>query len=66
MTYHSDLDSPIWGAENIGKEVNLSSSKAYWCLEQGYLPGTKIGKRWVSTKRKLRAAINGDKPVEAA
>lgn len=62
----SDLDTPIWGAEAIGEIVNLPTSKAYWCLEQGYLPGRKVGKKWVSTKRQLLTAITGREPVEAA
>lgn len=62
----SDLDLPIWGAQAIGEVVNLPPSKAYWALEQGYLPGRKVGKKWVSTKRQLIAAVTGREPVEAA
>jgi hypothetical protein len=60
-----DLDLPVWGAQAIGEVVNLPASKAYWALEQGYLPGRKVGKKWVSTKRQLRAAVTGREPEVA-
>jgi len=62
----SYLDLPIWGAEAIGQVINLPPSKTYWALEQGYLPGRKVGKKWVSTKRQLIAAVTGREPVEAS
>jgi hypothetical protein len=60
-----DLDLPIWGAQAIGEVVNLPASKTYWALEQGYLPGRKVGKKWVSTKRQLRVAVTGREPEAA-
>lgn len=61
----TDLDLPIWGAQAIGKVINLTVNQAYWGLEQGHLPGRKIGRKWVSTKRELYAAVTGREPVEA-
>jgi hypothetical protein len=50
-----DLDRPIWGAAAIGAEANLTPRQAFHALERGHLPGTKIGAKWMSTKRRLRA-----------
>jgi hypothetical protein len=48
------MDKPIWGAAAIGAEANLTPRQAFYALERGYLPGTKIGEKWMSTKRRLR------------
>ncbi len=45
----------IWGAEAIGQEVNLTERQAFYALENGYLPATKVGKQWVSARSVLRA-----------
>jgi hypothetical protein len=50
----NDMDKPIWGAAVIGAEANLTPRQAFYALERGYLPGTKIGEKWMSTKRRLR------------
>jgi hypothetical protein len=54
MSEPNDLDKPIWGAAAIGAEANLTPRQAVYALERGYLPGTKIGEKWMSTKRRLR------------
>jgi hypothetical protein len=54
-----DLDTPIWGAAAIAEELRLDRHQAYYALGQGHIPATKIGRQYVSTKRRLRACING-------
>jgi len=55
----ADLDEVIWGAANIGREVGLDARQAFHALERGHLPGTKIGRKWASTRRRLRARFEG-------
>ena len=61
------LDIPLWGAEAIGREAGLIHQNGdvnfravYYALENGHLPATKVGKRWVSTRRRLRSVFAGD------
>jgi hypothetical protein len=51
----NDLDTPIFGARAIGEAMNLSEREAFWLLEKGHIPGTKIGRKWATTRRQLRA-----------
>jgi hypothetical protein len=48
-----DLDKPIFGVDNIAPIVGLSRRQTFHALERGYLPGTKFGRKWVSTLRRL-------------
>jgi hypothetical protein len=66
---HDDehLDRPLWGAEAIGREANLVDDdgevhirKTFYLLEKGLLPGTKIGRQWTSTPRRIRHALAGE------
>jgi hypothetical protein len=54
-----DLDKPLWGAAAIGAEIDKTASQTFHLLEAGYLPATKVGRQWVSTKRRLRQLIAG-------
>lgn len=56
----SDLDRPIWGVEAIAAAANLTRRQTYHALERGYLPASKIGRRWFTTPRRLRALFAGD------
>jgi hypothetical protein len=47
---HLDL---VWGAEEIGKAIKLSSRQAFHLLERGKLPAKKVGGRWVASRQKL-------------
>jgi hypothetical protein len=55
-----DLDRPLWGAKAIGAEIGRSERQAYHLLENGLIPGEKVGKIWVSTPRRLRGRILGE------
>jgi hypothetical protein len=61
----SDLDKPVWGVPAIAEIINRSTTKTYYLLEKGYVPGRKIGKLWTSTPRELLVTVNGREPVEA-
>jgi hypothetical protein len=59
MTTNADQDEVLWGARAIGKAVNRSQRQAFELLEKRILPGRKVGKLWVSTKRQLLTALQG-------
>lgn len=50
----------VWGAANIGREINVSPRRAFYLLERRLIPGRKIGDTWQSTRSELRAAMLGD------
>jgi hypothetical protein len=55
-----DLDKPIWGVEAIAAAANLTPRQTYHALENGYLPGSKAGRRWFTTRRRLLALFSGE------
>jgi hypothetical protein len=56
-----DLDTPLWGANEIARALNMSERRAFHLLEKRKLPATKFGKRWVSTRRQLlQSVLAGD------
>jgi hypothetical protein len=52
-----DLDAPIWGAEEIAHAIRRTTPQAYMLLEAGRIPARKIGKTWMTTRR--RFLVNG-------
>jgi hypothetical protein len=44
----------------IGAAINSNERRAHHMLENGLLPGTKVGKLWCTTKRKLLARVLGE------
>jgi hypothetical protein len=58
----SDLDTPIWGAGPSGVEIGLDRHQTYYALARGLVPATKVGRKYVSTRRRLRACIGGQQP----
>jgi hypothetical protein len=59
-TKEPSLFDPVWGARNIGKEINLGPRQALYLLEIGALPARKLGSRWVAERGKLREFFAGD------
>jgi hypothetical protein len=66
----SDLDRPLRGAEEIGREAgildehgNVDLDKVYYGLANGYLPASKYGRLWVSTPRRIRSIFTGEAPA---
>jgi hypothetical protein len=69
----NDLDAPIWGAKAFAQELNLYKTDkdtgesvlderaAFYIVESGRLGNavTKVGRRLVSTPRKICQAIFG-------
>jgi hypothetical protein len=54
-------DTPIWGAARIAREVGLDRAQAYHLLSRGLLPARRVGRRWVTTRDRLRQALTGDR-----
>ena len=54
-----DLDEPLWGAKEISKVIKRSERATFHLLQARLLPATKIGDRYVTTRRRLRQAILG-------
>lgn len=57
--HFDDLDRPLWGAQAIAREINRAPRAAYHLLEKGRLDADRVGGRWVSTPRRLRAQFAG-------
>jgi hypothetical protein len=55
-----DLDRPIWGVKAIAVAANLTTRQAYHALENGYLPASKAGRKWVTTRRRLGSLFDGE------
>lgn len=50
-------DAPIWGADGIAAELNISRRKAYHLLYSDLIDASKVGAHWVSTRRRLLGKI---------
>ena len=48
------------GCANIAAFIGLDERQTFHALQRGYLPASKEGKVWVTTKTRLRAHYNGD------
>ena len=55
-----ELDRPIWGVEAIAAAANLTPRQTYHALERGYLPASKAGRKWFTTRRRLRTLFTGE------
>jgi len=54
-----DPDAPIWGAAEIAIAICRPLRPTFHLLERGHLDATKKGGRWVSTRRRLCASLEG-------
>jgi hypothetical protein len=56
-----DLDKPIRGAERIGKEFDppLTKAQAFYHLKAGHIPADRMGRSYVSTRRRIRRMASG-------
>jgi hypothetical protein len=44
----------LWGVEAIATYIDRDVRPTYYQLQQGYLPGKKVGRIWTSSKSALR------------
>ena len=52
-------DDVLFGAQAIADELGLEQRKTFYLLERGYLPATKCGATWTSTRSRLRRFFDG-------
>jgi hypothetical protein len=50
-------DEKLIGAEEIRQALNpsLTLSQIFYGLEKGLIPASKLGRKWITTRRRLRA-----------
>jgi hypothetical protein len=48
-----DLDRPIWGCAAIAEIVERPTGQVFYMLNRGMIDATKVGKQWMTTKRRL-------------
>jgi len=67
MSENDDLDTPLWGAEAIGREAGIFDAhgsvdlrRTFYLLEKKLLPAMKVGRVWASTPRRLREFFAGE------
>jgi hypothetical protein len=65
MSENENLDRPLWGAEEIGREAGLIDKNgkvklraAFYQLEKGNIDASKVGDQWVSTRRRIRNSLS--------
>jgi hypothetical protein len=54
------VDDILWGCAAIAEAIGQSTRQTFYLLERGMIPGTKVGKRWCASRRKLLAALHGE------
>ena len=58
-------DKFLWGAKAIAEEIDAELRPTFHMLEQGYLPATKVGRVWMTSRSRLRQFFD-DKMAAAA
>ncbi|WP_028035029.1 hypothetical protein [Chelativorans sp. J32] len=56
MEQHTEEEPPldlIWGVERIAAFINRTPQQTYHMLSKGYMPGRRVGERWVVNRRDL-------------
>jgi hypothetical protein len=59
---NSNLDTPVWGAKAIGKAIDRGPRQVFHLLDCGLLDATKVGKTYVSTRRRLLKSLGVEVP----
>ena len=65
MTTDDNLDAPLWGAAAIAQEIESSIPTTYQLIYRKQLPVRRVGGRWCTTRRRLRAFFNGTEEAVA-
>ena len=53
------LDQPVWGCESIAEIIRRTPRQTFHLLKRGHLDASRVGGRWVSTRRRLLKHIVG-------
>ena len=54
------VETPIWGARAIAREIGKKPTETFYLLKIGALPAVKIGDSWVAYPSRLRARLRGE------
>jgi hypothetical protein len=54
-----DLDTPIWGAAVIAAEIGKTETQTNYLLLKRGIDADKVGRLWVTTRRRLRNQFGG-------
>jgi hypothetical protein len=52
-----DANTPVWGVREIARIIGRTERQTYHLLGQGHLDASRVGGRWVSTRRRLLKRI---------
>lgn len=50
----------IWGAKDIARVIGKPVRATFHLLESGQIPGRKIGRQWVVSRKQLAAHFEGE------
>jgi hypothetical protein len=56
-------DDLLWGAQAIADELGVDVRRAFYLLENNFIPATKTGATWTTTKTRLRRFFDGEMPA---
>jgi hypothetical protein len=54
-----DLDTPVWGAAAIAEIIRKTETQTNYLLIKRRIDATKVGRLWVTTRRRLRNQFGG-------
>jgi hypothetical protein len=73
MNNPDDLDRPLWGAAAIGRAAgitdrngNVNIQAVYHACKMGYLDVTHVGRRLVTTVRRVRKSLGAEIQTQKA
>ncbi len=55
-----NLDAPIWGAARIAAEIGKNETQTNYLLLKRRIDADKIGRQWVTTRRRLLNQFSGN------
>ncbi|WP_336741357.1 helix-turn-helix domain-containing protein [Aureimonas altamirensis] len=50
----------VWGATDIARFIGRSTRSTFYLLENGELPGRKVGGRWVASRSEIERFFRGE------
>jgi hypothetical protein len=60
MRQEQNDERPLWGVEAIGEFIGRKPRQTYYLLQQGLIPGQKVGTTWTALPSRLRARFSGE------
>ena len=58
----SSVDRQVYTPEEVARLLGLHSNSVYGLLKSGELPGLKAGRKWLISKRRFEAWLDGREP----